>query len=221
MTFIESLTAAWAKNNSLLCVGLDPDPAKFPAHLKDRLMFIRVRADQEEWSSYAAKKGINPIIRTYLRQNPQNLHKFTPGSDANPTPRSWEKMSNVLSLNLPEDIRHAAACGTIGEGYATEFEAFMRIGDKLPDPDEVIRNPEEAPLFGPKDADVLRLLLASLADKATTKNVGQIMTYIKRLPNKEFSAVFTHDALSRDKKLQEVPAVRDWLMTDAAKMIFS
>jgi orotidine-5'-phosphate decarboxylase len=28
--------AAWQKNNSLLCVGLDPDPAKFPAHLKGR-----------------------------------------------------------------------------------------------------------------------------------------------------------------------------------------
>jgi orotidine-5'-phosphate decarboxylase len=36
MTFIESLHAAWAKNNSLLCVGLDPDPAKFPAHLQGR-----------------------------------------------------------------------------------------------------------------------------------------------------------------------------------------
>ena len=35
MTFIEKLTAAWAANQSLLCVGLDPDPAKFPAHLKD------------------------------------------------------------------------------------------------------------------------------------------------------------------------------------------
>jgi orotidine-5'-phosphate decarboxylase len=34
MTFIEQLTAAWRKNNSLLCVGLDPDPAKFPAHLR-------------------------------------------------------------------------------------------------------------------------------------------------------------------------------------------
>lgn len=34
MTFIESLNAAWQKNNSLLCVGLDPDPAKFPMHLK-------------------------------------------------------------------------------------------------------------------------------------------------------------------------------------------
>ncbi len=36
MTFTQMLAAAWQRNNSLLCVGLDPDPAKFPAHLKGR-----------------------------------------------------------------------------------------------------------------------------------------------------------------------------------------
>ncbi|GAB2180231.1 orotidine-5'-phosphate decarboxylase [Denitratisoma sp. agr-D3] len=36
MTFTATLDAAWRRNNSLLCVGLDPDPAKFPAHLKGR-----------------------------------------------------------------------------------------------------------------------------------------------------------------------------------------
>jgi orotidine-5'-phosphate decarboxylase len=36
MTFTQMLAAAWQENNSLLCVGLDPDPAKFPAHLKGR-----------------------------------------------------------------------------------------------------------------------------------------------------------------------------------------
>ena len=36
MTFTQMLAAAWQKNDSLLCVGLDPDPAKFPAHLKGR-----------------------------------------------------------------------------------------------------------------------------------------------------------------------------------------
>jgi orotidine-5'-phosphate decarboxylase len=36
MNFIESLNATWKNNNSLLCVGLDPDPAKFPALLKGR-----------------------------------------------------------------------------------------------------------------------------------------------------------------------------------------
>ena len=33
MTFTEQLRTAWENNGSLLCVGLDPDPAKFPAHL--------------------------------------------------------------------------------------------------------------------------------------------------------------------------------------------
>lgn len=36
MNFMTSLRAAWTRNNSLLCVGLDPDPAKFPAALKGR-----------------------------------------------------------------------------------------------------------------------------------------------------------------------------------------
>jgi orotidine-5'-phosphate decarboxylase len=33
VTFINKLQAAWASNNSLLCVGLDPDINKFPAEL--------------------------------------------------------------------------------------------------------------------------------------------------------------------------------------------
>jgi orotidine-5'-phosphate decarboxylase len=32
--FIDKLSAAWTTNNSLLCVGLDPDLDRFPAHLK-------------------------------------------------------------------------------------------------------------------------------------------------------------------------------------------
>lgn len=34
MTFAAKLTASWAKNNSLLCVGLDPDLEKLPTHLR-------------------------------------------------------------------------------------------------------------------------------------------------------------------------------------------
>ncbi len=36
MHFMNSLQAAWQRNHSLVCVGLDPEPAKFPAHLKNR-----------------------------------------------------------------------------------------------------------------------------------------------------------------------------------------
>lgn len=34
MTFLELLDTAERRNNSMLCVGLDPDPARFPAKLK-------------------------------------------------------------------------------------------------------------------------------------------------------------------------------------------
>ena len=34
MTFIEKLSVAERQNGSLLCVGLDPDPGKFPSHFK-------------------------------------------------------------------------------------------------------------------------------------------------------------------------------------------
>lgn len=36
MTFTEQLATAWQKNDSLLCVGLDPDPAKFPERFRGR-----------------------------------------------------------------------------------------------------------------------------------------------------------------------------------------
>lgn len=36
MHFMTALRAAWQQHNSLLCVGLDPDPARFPAHLRGR-----------------------------------------------------------------------------------------------------------------------------------------------------------------------------------------
>ena len=35
MTFLEKLGAAERQNQSMLCVGLDPDPARFPGKLKD------------------------------------------------------------------------------------------------------------------------------------------------------------------------------------------
>lgn len=36
MTFMEKLSAAWKKNNSLVCVGLDPDLKKMPECVTSR-----------------------------------------------------------------------------------------------------------------------------------------------------------------------------------------
>ncbi|HTJ97209.1 MAG TPA: orotidine-5'-phosphate decarboxylase [Rhodocyclaceae bacterium] len=40
MSFIEKINAAWKRNNSLVCVGLDPDLAKFPNPLEKKATSI-------------------------------------------------------------------------------------------------------------------------------------------------------------------------------------
>jgi len=44
-SFLERLSGAWRENGTLLCVGLDPDPARLPAHLAGRpdAMFLFCR----------------------------------------------------------------------------------------------------------------------------------------------------------------------------------
>ena len=62
MTFIDKLAAAWQSQNSQLCVGFDPDPARFPAHLQGKpdavLQFCKAIADATADAACAFKPQI-------------------------------------------------------------------------------------------------------------------------------------------------------------------
>ena len=62
MGFVSSLQAAWAQADSMLCVGLDPDPARLPAHLEGRpdavLAFCRTIVDATAGFACAFKPQI-------------------------------------------------------------------------------------------------------------------------------------------------------------------
>ncbi len=54
--FIDSLQAAWRRTNSLLCVGLDPEPARFPVQFEQRsdAIFEFCRAIVDATAPYAS-----------------------------------------------------------------------------------------------------------------------------------------------------------------------
>jgi orotidine-5'-phosphate decarboxylase len=62
VTFIEKLAAAWRSQDSQLCVGFDPDPARFPAHLQREpdavLQFCTAIADATADAACAFKPQI-------------------------------------------------------------------------------------------------------------------------------------------------------------------
>lgn len=191
-----------------------------PTHLRDRLIFITLEANLDDWLNYAAHYDLDPRIRAFLRQNPVLLHKFEPGTKANPTPRSWEKVSGILSMNLPTGIRREALNGQIGEGAATTFEQWLRVEDKMPKLETILKDPMNAPVFGNKNADVLYLLLANLASIADESNIENILKYIERLPNQEFTSYWAKDTFSRNPKLFNNKYVSRWKFNTAVSLLY-
>jgi orotidine-5'-phosphate decarboxylase len=87
MSFIQTLNAAWQKSNSLLCVGLDPEPARFPAGLTNRAdaIFDFCRAIVDATAPYAC--AFKPQIAYFaahraeaqLEQLIAHIHDAHPG----------------------------------------------------------------------------------------------------------------------------------------------
>ena len=87
MSFIQTLNAAWQKSNSLLCVGLDPEPARFPAGLANRTdaIFDFCRAIVDATAPYAC--AFKPQIAYFaahraeaqLEQLIAHIHATHPG----------------------------------------------------------------------------------------------------------------------------------------------
>ena len=87
MTFIDRLKARWQSADSLLCVGLDPDPTRFPAHLRDRddAIFTFCAAVADATAAYAcafkpqiayfasarAEDQLESLIAHLRREHPQ------------------------------------------------------------------------------------------------------------------------------------------------------
>lgn len=209
---------------TIVCTGNKPENKAgtnpMPSHLKDRLLYMYVQPDHDGWLAHASKMGYDARVRTYIKQNPALLHAFTTGADKNPTPRSWEKTSAIMSLDVPVSIRSKLIGGQIGFGHSTTFESWLRVEDKMPNIEEILKNPEKAPLFGPEDASVLYLLLANLADRCRIPaNVKPVMEYIKRIPNKEFAMYFARDAVQQNKEITKDPLFASMFMKHLVKYI--
>lgn len=203
---------------TMCCTGNKPEnkagTTPMPMHLRDRLMFITIEPDHKESMTYANQMGWHTDVRAYLGKNPASLHRFVPGANANPTPRSWEKTSSILKLNLSTHIRTEAVLGQIGE-EAHQFEQWLRVKDRMPDPFEVCRDPMNQPIFDEKDADVLFILMHNLVEIANDKTIEGQIKYLLRMKNAEFWAVwakhlgerwpnFKHKALTQFK-LEKMP----------------
>lgn len=108
--------------------------------LANRFCHFEVEHDLQDWIDWAFSAKVDPRVISYQRyKSGGSLYKFDPTSNdkAFPTPRTWERVSDVLKAchgAIPSDT--VQGCVGIGEGV--EFEAFSDLESHLPDANLVL-----------------------------------------------------------------------------------
>jgi len=174
-----------------------------PTHVKDRLMFLEINADLDDFIEYGYKMNFKPLILAYIRFRPEFLHKFDRDADACPSPRSWERVNTIINWKLDPICEQEAISGQVGKGACADFYGYKKIFETCPDINQIISNPEEAII--PEDPAISYAICANLAFKMNKENGKDILKYLNRLPEKEYIAFTLKDAMSRNNELKNAP----------------
>ena len=183
--------------------------------LKSRARIYRLDPDLDDWAKWALTEGnVQPDIVAFLRSRPDLLHDFQPTKDLvnTPNPRTWNMVAESIDDGL-DSLEDVAGC--IGEGPASEYIAFRRTFQSLPNPDAVIMKPDTADV--PDKPDVLFALAGALAYRAKKTNFSSVCTYAARMP-KEFETSLVRDSIFRDPTLEKTDAFIKWA-TDNSDMV--
>lgn len=101
--------------------------------LSDRLIHLHVTANAKDWlEHYAVDLGLHPMVTAFLRARPDLLDttedSLRRGDMIACTPRSWERVSDIVFAVSDTNLRDVMIAGTVGTSPAAEF---ARIASEL------------------------------------------------------------------------------------------
>jgi MoxR-like ATPase len=185
-----------------------------PRPLRNRFVHLDLEPDLDDWCRWAVRAGVRPEIIAFLRFKPELLHTADVTSEANawPTPRSWEMASNVLSgianrqktafLSGASDFEAQLLDGTVGPAATSELVAFLRLFRQLPSIDEILLNPDTAPL--PAETSAQIAIATALGRVVTDNSIARGLRYLDRMPT-EMRVMAVRDAAARDTAITHTP----------------
>jgi len=167
-----------------------------------------------DWIEWALQAGIPTELIHFIRWKNDMLFQFEPTADLtnSPCPRTVENVGTLYKTGIPKEIEFVTYAGAAGEGFATEFIAFLDVFRDLPDPDWCLMNPHlvDIPSFDDKPS-VLYALGAAVSKKASHNNMERFVTLANRFPD-DFSVMMMRDALVNDETLKETRAYIEWVV---------
>lgn len=131
--------------------------------LANRFCHLELAPSLDEWVRWASNQALDPNIIAFLRFRPEAFFSMKGNLERGwPSPRSWERVARLMTHK--HQLSHAAFAlmvhGLVGEASGTEFLAFCRWSDELPDIQALLKGELNFEL--PKRADQRFALCAAL-----------------------------------------------------------
>lgn len=190
---------------------------RFPSPLANRFVHMEIgNPDLDDWRAWAMKNGIHEHIVTFLSRMPQHLYAFPKNQEKTfPSPRSWAFASDLHTIGLSIN-------GAVGDGAASEFYAFIKVFDKMPDVDKILKGEEKTV---PKQLDVMWATLISLVYRCEKETVEAFFSYVTQKElGKEFQALAVVLLTAKSEELMTVVAnskgYETWALLPENQVIF-
>lgn len=189
-----------------------------PTPLANRMRHVTAESDPEGWDQWAFEHNMPLELMAFIRYRPELLNTFDEyvkkkmEGMAFATERSWHMVGDDINSGMPEDILYEMVTGTVGKGPGTEFMAFRQIWKDMVDPQEILIDPQGAPV--PDKASAQYAIATALASRATPDNMDAVVTYFDRLPP-SMSVLGVKDVQRKDRKCTKTKAFQTWARNNA------
>ena len=159
---------------------------EMPKPLQNRFLHVELSIPtSDEWITWATENDIDPRIVAFIYRFPSMLFKFEPKSKEPtfPTPRTWHYASDLIKGVNDYDLLEMLVATAVGEATAYEFIKFVKLKEKLPTVEELIRGTKEVP----KELDLLYVLSSQIAEwfrNKTLKNKKELEALAEKVLSK-------------------------------------
>lgn len=193
---------------------------KMGGALRTRFSHITVVSDLESWVEWAIDNYVHESIIGFLRYMPEMLNEFVTTKDVDrrkalqdsnaiATERTWEYLSNMLKVGIPESIRLQTIEGTVGPAASVSFLAYYDYYQNLPDLDRALEDPNTLRIKENDPPEIKYAVASGLAARATDENAEKVFRCIVKLPS-DFASMAITDALRRTRRITLIPEFTEW-----------
>jgi hypothetical protein len=197
------------RDNVLLCATGNRAEDKAGAQeittaLANRFVHFNILLDIDEWFEWAYKEQINPAVLAFVKRHPECLNEFEQalesGDKAFATPRSVARVGILFDAQGDEHPHlMTSIAANCGDAWAIKFSSFNRCREKMVDPEEIWRDPENCKIPEAKEIDLLfatnTSLIAATKFKPTPDHCKAVAKYAMRLPHQDLAVVLAKDLL--------------------------